>query len=154
MEQTLIILKPSAMRRRLVGAVLDRYQRKGLIITAMKMMRLDEAILREHYAHLVDKPFFPSIVESMTATPVIVAVLKGKDAIKVVRLLTGATNGREAAPGTIRGDYSMSNQENIVHASSCPEDAEAEIARFFRPDELIDWTPADMRGINAPDELG
>lgn len=153
MEQTLIILKPSAISRRLVGAILDRYQRKGLIITAMKMMRLDEAILREHYAHLTDKPFFPSIVESMTATPVIVAILRGKDAISVVRTLTGVTNGRQAAPGTIRGDYSMSNQENIVHASSSTEDAEAEIARFFRPDEIIDWVPSDFRSINAPDEF-
>lgn len=153
MEQTLIILKPSAIARRLTGAILDRFQRKGLVITGLKMMQLDEAILREHYAHLVDRPFFPDIVASMTAAPVIVGVLKGRDAIKVVRSLTGATNGREAAPGTIRGDYCMSNQENIVHASSSPEDAAAEIARFFKPGEIIDWTPADLRRIYAPDEI-
>lgn len=116
------------------------------------MMRLTEEILREHYAHLVDRPFFPSLLCSMTATPVIVMCLEGNDAIKVVRLLTGATNGREALPGTIRGDFSCSGQENVVHASSSPEDAEVELARFFAPGEIIDWTPEGIRFILAPDE--
>lgn len=152
MEQTLIIFKPSSVSRGYVGNILARFEQKGLVITGMKMMQLDETILREHYAHLVDRPFFPSIVESMTATPVIVMVLKGKDAIKVVRLMVGATNGRDALPGTIRGDYSMSGQENLVHASSSVEDAAAEINRFFKPEELIDWTPKGIRSIYSPDE--
>lgn len=153
MEQTLIIFKPSAIGRALVGTVLSRFEQKGLTITGMKMMKLSEELLKEHYAHLVDKPFFPSIVASMTASPVIVTCLKGVDAISVVRSLTGATNGRQAAPGTIRGDFAMSNQENIIHASSSPEDAQAEIKRFFRDDELFDYSPATLRFINSPLEL-
>ena len=110
-------------------------------------------ILREHYAHLVDRPFFPSLVESMTATPVIVVCLKGKDAVAVVRAMTGATNSRNAAPGTIRGDFGMSGQENIVHASDTPENAEIEIRRFFRPEEIFDYNPCPQRMLYAPDEL-
>ena len=117
MEQTLVILKPSAVERRLIGQIISRIENRGLIITGMKMMQLDEKILREHYAHLVDRPFFPSIVESMTATPVIVMCLKGVDVVNVFRTMTGATNGRNAAPGTLRGDFCMSGQANIVHAS-------------------------------------
>ncbi|MBO5457095.1 MAG: nucleoside-diphosphate kinase [Muribaculaceae bacterium] len=153
MEQTLIIFKPSAIGRALVGKVLSRFEQKGLIVTGMKMMKLSEEILKEHYAHLVDKPFFPNILASMTATPVIVACLKGVDAINVVRSMTGATNGRQAAPGTIRGDFSMSNQENIIHASSSPEDAQAEIKRFFKDDEIFDYTPATIKFINSDLEL-
>lgn len=139
MQQTLIILKPSAIQRSLAGKIIDRFQQKGLRIAAMKMMRMTEELCREHYAHLVDRPFFPEIVASMTACPVVVMVLEGTDAISVVRLMTGATNGREAAPGTIRGDFSMSSQENIVHASSSVEDAEAEVKRFFKPEEIFDY---------------
>ena len=153
MEQTLIIFKPSAIGRALVGKVLSRFEQKGLIVTGMKMMKLSEEILKEHYAHLVDKPFFPNILASMTATPVIVACLKGVDAINVVRSMTGATNGRQAAPGTIRGDFSMSNQENIIHASSSPEDAQAEIKRFFKDDEIFDYTRATIKFINSDLEL-
>ncbi|MCM1051189.1 MAG: nucleoside-diphosphate kinase [Paenibacillus sp.] len=153
MEQTLIIFKPSSLERGLVGRVLARFESKGLIIAGMKMMQLSPEILSEHYAHLVDRPFYPSVVASMTACPVIVMCLRGVDAIQVVRSMTGATNGRQAAPGTIRGDFSMSNQENIIHASSSPEDAEAEIKRFFRPDELFDYTPVAMRFLNADSEL-
>lgn len=153
METTLVIFKPSAVARGLVGTVLSRFEQKGLTIVGMKMMKLDETILCEHYSHLVDKPFFPSILSSMTATPVIVAALKGVDAIKVVRLLTGATNGREALPGTIRGDFSMSNQENIIHASSSAEDAAAELNRFFKADEILDYTPDNVSFINARNEL-
>ena len=153
MEQTLIIFKPSSIERSLVGRILSRFEQKGLVITGMKMMKLSEEILKEHYAHLVDKPFFPNILASMTATPVIVACLKGVDAINVVRSMTGATNGRQAAPGTIRGDFSMSNQENIIHASSSPEDAQAEIKRFFKDDEIFDYTPATIKFINSDLEL-
>ena len=153
MEKTLVIFKPSSIQRGLVGQILTRFQQKGLVIAGMKMMMLDEAILREHYAHLVDRPFFPSLVKSMTACPVIVMALEGNDAINVVRLMTGATNGRQALPGTIRGDFSMSGQENIVHASSCPEDAEAELKRFFRPEEIFNWAPNNIRSIYSPDEM-
>ncbi len=152
MEQTLIILKPSAIQRSLVGDVLTRFQRKGLIISGIKMMQLDEAILREHYAHLVERPFFPTLLASMMATPVIVMVLKGNDVVTVVRSMVGATNSRKAEPGTIRGDFGMSGQENIVHASDSPENAEIEIRRFFKPEEVFDYEPITFRSIYAPDE--
>lgn len=153
MEKTLVILKPSAIERGLAGEIISRFQKKGLTIVGMKMMQLDERLLREHYAHLVERPFFPWILASMMATPVVVMCLKGNDAIRVVRLMTGATNGREALPGTIRGDFSLSGQENIVHASSSVEDAEVEIKRFFSDDEIYDWTPQGVRFIYAPDEV-
>lgn len=153
MEQTFIILKPSAIKRSLVGDVITRFQRKGLFINGIKMMQLDEAILRQHYAHLVDRPFFPSLVRSMTSTPVIVMVLAGKDVVNVVRLMVGATNCRAAAPGTIRGDFGMSGQENIVHASDSPENAVIEINRFFSPEELFSYDMPTQPSIYAPDEL-
>lgn len=151
-QQTFIIIKPGAIQRALVGDIITRYQRKGLQIVALKMMQLSESILREHYAHLVDRPFFPSLLRSMMASPVIVAVLKGNDAIEVVRTLSGATNCRKALPGTIRGDFGMSSQENIVHSSDSPENAAAEIARFFSPDEIFDYPITNISSIYAPDE--
>lgn len=153
MEQTFIILKPSAIKRSLVGDVITRFQRKGLFINGIKMMQLDEAILRQHYAHLVDRPFFPSLVRSMTSTPVIVMVLAGKDVVNVVRSMVGVTNCRAAAPGTIRGDFGMSGQENIVHASDSPENAVIEINRFFSPEELFSYDMPTQPSIYAPDEL-
>lgn len=153
MEQTLVILKPSAVQRNLIGEVISRIERRGLIICGLKMMQLDETILREHYAHLVDKPFFPSIVESMTASPVVVMCLKGVDAVQVFRTMTGVTNGRQAAPGTLRGDYCVSGQANIVHASDSLENALIEINRFFKADEIFDYTPATHRYLYGEDEL-
>lgn len=153
MEQTFIILKPSTISRSLVGDVLTRFQRKGLRIAGIKMMQLNEEILREHYAHLVDRPFFPSLLRSMMATPVIVAVLAGKDVVSVVRAMTGATNCRVAAPGTIRGDFGMSGQENIIHASDSPENAVIEINRFFKPEEIFDYTLLTQPATYSPDEL-
>lgn len=153
MEQTLVILKPAAVHRHIMGEVISRFEKKGLYITGMKMMQLDENILREHYAHLVGKPFFPSLLESMMATPVVVMCVEGKDAVEVVRLMVGATNGRKALPGTIRGDFSMSGQENIVHASDSVENAKIELARFFKPEEIFAYQPSDLRFYYAPDEL-
>lgn len=153
MEQTLVILKPSCIERSLVGEVIGRIEKRGLIISGMKMMQLDENILREHYAHLVDKPFFPSIVKSMTACPVIVMVLKGVDVVRVFRDMTGVTNGRKAQPGTLRGDFCMSGSLNIIHASDSVENAEIEINRFFRPEEVFDYLPASLGFIYEADEL-
>ncbi|WP_295729709.1 nucleoside-diphosphate kinase [uncultured Muribaculum sp.] len=152
MEQTLVILKPAAVHRHIMGEVISRFEKKGLYITGMKMMQLDESILREHYAHLVEKPFFPSLLESMMSTPVVVMCVEGKDAVEVVRLMVGATNGRKALPGTIRGDFSMSGQENIVHASDSVDNAQIELARFFRKGEILDYRPSDLRFYYAPDE--
>ncbi len=153
MEQTLIILKPSSLQRGLTGSIINRFEQKGLIIAGIKMMRLDETILREHYAHLVDRPFFPSLVKSMTATPVIVMCLRGVNVVEVVRAMTGATNCRKASPGTIRGDFGMSGQENIIHASDSVENADIEIKRFFKENEIFDYTPLVISALYAPDEL-
>lgn len=152
MEQTLVILKPSAVERGLIGDIITRIQRKGLIITGMKMIQLDEAILRAHYAHLVDRPFFPSIVESMTATPVVVMCLEGVDVVNVFRKMTGVTNGRNAEPGTLRGDFCMSGQANIVHASDTVENAQIEIKRFFKPGEIFHYVPSNLSFLYSSDE--
>ncbi|MBD5272760.1 MAG: nucleoside-diphosphate kinase [Bacteroides sp.] len=153
MERTLVIIKPSAIERALVGEVVKRIEQKGLIICGMKMMQLDEKILREHYAHLVDRPFFPLLVESMTVCPVIVMCLEGIDVVEVFRTMTGSTNGRKAAPGTLRGDFCMSGQQNIVHASDSVENAKIEINRFFKPEELFDYTPGSFKFLYAEDEI-
>ena len=153
METTLVILKPSAVLHGYVGQIIQRFQQKGLIIRGMKMMQLDETILTEHYAHLTDRPFFPNLLKSMMASPVIVMALWGKDAVEVVRMMTGATNGRKAAPGTIRGDFSMSGQENIIHASDSVENAEIELKRFFKPEEIFDYVPTSIKYTYEPTEL-
>lgn len=153
MEQTLVILKPSCVERGLIGEVISRIQNKGIIITGMKMMQLDEKILKEHYAHLVDRPFFPELAASMMATPVVCMVLKGVDVVNVFRMMTGSTNGRKAEAGTLRGDFCMSGQANIVHASDSVENAKVEIARFFRPEEVMDYTPDNMKFLYSEDDL-
>jgi len=111
MEQTLVIIKPGALQRELVGDIINRFERKGLKLAGLKMIQLDDAILAEHYSHLTDKPFFPRIKESMKASPVIVCCWEGLDCVQVVRNMTGVTNSRNATPGTIRGDFGMSMQE-------------------------------------------
>ena len=148
-----MILKPSAVGRGIMGEVISRFERKGLIIAGMKMIKLNDQVLDEHYAHLLDRPFFPRIKASMMATPVVVMCVKGKDAVQVVRAMTGVTNGRNAAPGTIRGDYSMSGQENIVHASDSVENAKIELDRFFAPEEIFDYTPTGFNYLYASDEV-
>ena len=118
----------------------------------MKMVQLTDEILNEHYAHLSAKPFFQRVKDSMVACPVIVCCFEGVDAIGAVRTLTGPTNGRKAAPGTIRGDYSMSFQENIVHASDSLEAAEVELKRFFKPEEIFEYNQATFDFLYANDE--
>lgn len=147
MEKTLVLLKPSCVERNLIGEVIGRIERRGIVICGMKMMQLDEKILREHYAHLVDKPFFPQLCASMMASPVVALCLKGVDVVRVFREMVGVTNGRKAAPGTIRGDLSMSGSLNIIHASDSVENAQIEIDRFFKPSEVFDYTPTNIRFI-------
>ncbi|MBI4359565.1 MAG: nucleoside-diphosphate kinase [Candidatus Jacksonbacteria bacterium] len=142
MERTIIILKPDALQRNLVGEILARFERKGLKVIGCKMMRLNDAILADHYAHHKDKPYFPQIKEFMKHSPVIVVALEGTGAIEGVRLISGATKGVDADAGTIRGDFAMSNQ-NLMHASDSPETAEAEIKRFFKTEELFDYKKLD-----------
>ena len=136
MERTLIILKPDAVQRGLVGTVLSRFEERGFSIAGMKMVTLSQALLKEHYAHIADKPFFPGIAAFMSSCPVVVAVVEGKDAVQVTRDMCGPTNARKALPGTIRGDFSLSMQCNVIHASDSIETAQKEVARFFKPEEL------------------
>lgn len=153
MEKTLILLKPCTVQRGLIGEVIHRFERKGLRIKGLKMMQLDENILNEHYAHLADRPFFQWVKDAMMATPVVAMCVEGTDAVEVVRNITGATNGRKAAPGTIRGDYAMSGQENIVHASDSKENAEIELHRFFKEEEIFDY-PYPLRDFfYSPDGI-
>lgn len=137
MEKTLIILKPDCMEKGHQGEVLKRFTDAGFEIVACKMMELHPSLLREHYAHVADKPFFPEIEAFMSSRPVIVLVLQGDGVIDKVRALLGPTNSKEAAPGTIRGDMGTDMMVNVCHASDGPETAEAEIKRFFKADELF-----------------
>lgn len=136
MERTLIILKPDCVQRGLCGNVISRFENRGFCISGMKMVQLGPELLREHYAHIADKPFFPGIEKFMSSSPVVVAVIEGKDAVESVRAMCGPTNARKAAPGTIRGDFSLSMQCNVIHASDSVETAEKEVKRFFKPEEL------------------
>jgi len=138
-EKTLVLLKPCTVQRALVGEITSIFEKKGLHLCGLKMMQLTDELLSEHYAHLAEKPFFQRVKDSMMAAPVVAMCWEGVDAIEVVRTLAGPTNGRKAAPGTIRGDYSMSFQENIVHASDSPETAATELKRFFKPEEILEW---------------
>lgn len=152
-EKTLVLLKPCTVQRGLIGEIISMFEKKGLHLCGMKMMQLTDAILSEHYAHLADKPFFQRVKNSMMAAPVVAMCWEGVEAIEVVRTLAGPTNGRKAAPGTIRGTYSMSFQENIVHASDGPETAAAELKRFFKPEEIFEWTCSSESSVYACDEV-
>ena len=147
MERTLIILKPDALHRNLVGRILARFEDKGLRVAALKMQWSSRAQVERHYEVHRGKPFYGGLVEFMTAGPVILAVLEGPQAIAVVRNLLGATDGRKAAPGTIRGDFGLDQQYNLVHASDGPETAETEIELFFKPDEIVTYERATDRWI-------
>lgn len=153
MEKTLVILKPSAIGRGIAGDIITRFTNKGLLIAGIKMIQLTDAVLDEHNAHLIERPFFNRVKTSMKALPVIVMCLAGIEAVQVVRAMTGATNGRNAVPGTIRGDFSMSGQENIIHASDSVENAKIELERFFAPEEIFDYMPMTKDLLYATDEL-
>lgn len=138
MEKSLVLIKPNAVQRGLVGEIIARFERKGLYLAGLKMMQLDDAILDEHYAHLKERAFFPYLKDSMMVSPVVAMCVAGLDAVETVRLMVGATNSRKALPGTIRGDFSMSGEQNVIHASDSVENAEIEIKRFFREGELME----------------
>jgi len=138
-QKTLVLLKPDALQRDLLGEVVGRFERKGLKLVGMKFIRLTDAMLEEHYAHLSDKPFFASLKQFMMQTPVVGMVLDGYDAISEVRKIVGSTNPREADAGTIRADLSMNVPSNLIHASDSVEAAEAEIKRFFSEEEIFEY---------------
>jgi len=130
-ERTLVLIKPDALRRGLVGEIVARFERKGLGLDALVLRRMSPELADEHYAEHLDKPFYPPLKEFMTSGPLVAAILSGDQAIEVVRAMVGATDGRRAAAGTIRGDLGLSNRENLVHASDSPDGAKREIALWF-----------------------
>jgi len=130
-QRTLVLLKPDTVRRGLVGDVLSRFESKGLTIVALELRRIDRALADQHYSEHVDKDFYPPLRDFVTSGPLLAVILEGDEAVEVVRAINGATDGRKAAPGTIRGDLSLSNRENLVHGSDSPESAEREIALWF-----------------------
>ena len=142
MERTLIILKPDAVQRGICGEILTRFEKKGLQIVGCKFMKISQQLAETHYEPHKGKPFYPGLVNFMTSSPVIVLALAGKDAITISRKMMGATFGSKAEPGTIRGDFGVSNSFNLIHGSDSPEAATRELGLFFTPAELVDWTPA------------
>jgi len=142
LERTLVILKPDAVHRGLVGRILARFEAKGLKIVALKMIRIGRDLAERHYAPHKGKDFYEPLIRFMTSGPAVYLVLEGRGAVAVVRKMLGATFGPNAEPGTLRGDYGVSNRFNLVHGSDSPESAAHEIGLFFQPEELLDWTPA------------
>lgn len=137
MEKTLVLIKPDGVERRLIGEVIKRFEQKGLRIAALKMLKVDAALSKKHYFEHAEKFFYPELEEFITSGPVVAIIVEGANAIKVVRLMVGATNSAEALPGTIRGDLSLYKQQNIIHASDSQESAEREIANFFSACEIF-----------------
>jgi len=137
MERTFVMVKPDGFRRGLVGEILARFERKGFRIVGLKALRIPQELAERHYAEHREKPFFPSLVSFITSGPVVAMVLEGPNAVAEVRKMMGATHPKDALPGTIRGDYATTIGENVIHGSASLEDAQREIALFFRPEELL-----------------
>ena len=152
MEQTLVLLKPDCVQRRLIGQVLTRFENKALNIVAMKMLRVTPEMSRQHYAEHVAKPFYQGLEDFITASPIVALVVEGLEAVRVVREMLGKTNGLQASPGTIRGDFSSSRQMNLVHASDSPESARREIDLYFAAQEVHSYNPTLVPWFRAGDE--
>jgi nucleoside-diphosphate kinase len=152
MEKTLIILKPDAIQRTLVGEIIQRLERKGLKLIGIKMSRLDDAILKAHYAHIVDKPFYKDIESFMQSAPVVIMAWEGYECVDSVRLLVGATNPRIADAGTIRGDLAIGNGRNLIHASDSKANGEIEVSRFFSETEIFSYNRTDTPDVYSPEE--
>ena len=147
MQRTLILLKPDCVQRRLVGAVIERLERKGLRLVALKLVSASRALAEQHYAVHKGKPFYDSLLQYITSGPTVAMVWEGREAVQVARNLIGPTDGAKAAPGTIRGDFGLSIQNNLIHGSDSPENAAAEISIWFRPEEFVNYRPADTTWI-------
>ncbi len=147
MQHTLIIFKPDCVQRRLVGEILQRFEAKGLQIAALKLVQVTRELGEEHYGEHKGRPFFGGLIDFIIAGPVVVGVLQGNEAIAVVRSMLGATNGTAAAAGTIRGDFSISKQNNLIHGSDSPESAQREIALWFKEGEVADYTLAGSQWV-------
>lgn len=149
MQRTLFILKPDCVQRRLAGEILRRFESKGLKLVGLKLLQVPRDLAEKHYAVHSTKPFFQGLIQFITGGPVIAGVLEGPDAIEVLRNLMGPTSGIKAAPGTIRGDYALSIQNNLIHGSDSPETAAAEVALWFRPEELAEYSVAGSEWVVA-----
>ncbi|MDG2148219.1 MAG: nucleoside-diphosphate kinase [Planctomycetota bacterium] len=154
MERTLIIFKPDAVQRGLMGKILTRFEDKGIKVAAARFRQLNEELLSKHYEAHKERPFYPGLVRFMSESPVLVLVLEGVDAISVCRKMMGATFGRDAEPGTIRGDLGVSRSYNLIHGSDSPEAAEREISLFFDADEIVEWQPAGHKWVYDAEDLG
>jgi nucleoside-diphosphate kinase len=143
MEQTLVLVKPGAVQRGLIGAIITRFEKKGLKISALKLMQVSKELASKHYGEHVGKPFYDGLVDFITSGPIVAIVLEGDNAVNLVRSMMGKTNPYESAPGTIRGDFGMSIGKNIVHGSDSLKSAEREIALFFTEDEILKYKKID-----------
>lgn len=152
MEQTLVLLKPDCVERRLMGRIIARFEDKGLNIVAMKMLRITPELAKQHYAEHVEKPFYPALEKFITGAPVVAMIVEGLEAIRVVREMLGPTSGLKAPAGTIRGDFSSSRQMNLVHASDGPEAAAREKELYFSADEICRYEPTISGWLKASDE--
>lgn len=149
MQRTLIILKPDCVQRRLIGTIIARFESRGLKLAALKLLQVDRALAEKHYAEHREKPFFPNLLEFITGGPVVVGILEGPNAIALVRKMLGKTNAAEAEPGTIRGDFALSQQNNLVHGSDSAESAEREIGIWFGADELVSYAVDGERWVSG-----
>lgn len=143
MQRTLVLLKPDCLHRRLVGTLLERFERKGLRLAGLKLVQASRQLAEQHYAVHKGKPFYESLLQFLTAGPTVAVVLEGREAVTVVRTLMGVTDGVKSPPGTIRGDFALSIQNNLIHGSDSPDNANVEIALWFKPEELVNYQPVD-----------
>jgi nucleoside-diphosphate kinase len=141
-QRTLVLLKPDAVQRGLIGEIVARFERKALRVVAMKLLKTPQDVAQKHYAEHKERPFFPSLIQFITASPLVALALEGDDAVAVVRGLIGPTDGRKAPPGTIRGDFALSKSNNLVHGSDSPESAERELGIWF-PEGTVAWKRCD-----------
>lgn len=147
MEKTLILLKPDCVHRRLIGTILQRFEQKGLRLAGLKLVQVSRTLAEQHYAVHKARPFFVSLLKFITSGPTVALVLEGPSAVAVARNLIGATDGTKAAPGTLRGDFALSVQNNLIHGSDSPENAATEVALWFKPEELVSYQPVDAAWI-------
>ncbi len=149
MQQTLILLKPDCVHRRLVGTIIQRFEQKGLRLTALKLVQVGRKLAEDHYAVHKGKPFYESLLQFLTSGPTVAMVWEGREAVQVVRTLMGPTDGTKAPPATIRGDFAISIQNNLVHGSDSPENARTEIALWFKPEELVNYELVDKPWVEG-----
>ena len=152
LERSLILVKPDGVQRRLIGTIVGRIEQKSLKIVGMKMLAVTKELAAKHYAEHLAKPFYPLLEEFITAGPVVAIAVEGPEAISVMRTMMGSTNGRESTPGTIRGDYGVSRQMNLIHGSDGPDAAKRELEIYFRPEELLDYEATLGSWVCADDE--